>query len=439
MGASRSVAEREALVAAYDAARAEGLGYGAALKRVVAELGGSTASLGRYVRARRERGTLEPRKIIGPTDRRKLSAENEQLVVAWALASPEESLYQLQQRLKRERNAEVSEMTIRRALDRAGVKKRRLLKEKRAKHEVPKATVRFGPQHRRAAVAKPTRLGYPSDVTDAEWDRIGPLLLAEKVPIPRKYALRDVVDALLYQTRTGCAWRYLPRDLPPWQTVMRCFTRWKRTGVLDRVHAALRTAVRAVHGKAELPTAGIVDSQSIKSGGAREDTGYDGGKKISGRKRHVVVDTLGLLLAVAVHAANIQDRDGGHLVVNQDLVSSQPRLQVVYADAGYAGPKFERAVNDALPLRVEVVHRPHVGVAGTWQGEAETAEVGAQAGPKPAFQVVRKRWIVERTLAWLTMWRRLARDYEHTVESSRARILLAMTHRMAAYIQVDRT
>lgn len=437
MGESRPVAEREAIVEAYDTARGEGLGYSAALRRVAARFGVGTASVGRYVRARLERGTLEPKRIVGPTDQRKLSVADEEAVVEWVLTTPEESLYQLQQRLKRERKVEVSEVTIRRALARAGVSKRRALKEKRSKEGVKKPTTRFGPQHRRASVPKPGRKGYPSDVTDAEWQRIEEVLMAEKVPLPKKYALRDVLDAMLYQTRTGCAWRYLPRDLPPWQTVMRCLTGWQRTGVLDRVHAVLRAEVRASAGRACEPTAGIIDSQTVKSGGAREETGYDGGKKIVGRKRHLVVDTLGLILAAVVHAADIQDRDGGHRVVNAGLVAAHPRLELVYADAGYAGPKFERAVNDSLPLRVEIVHRPRVGVAGTWQREGESTSP-TPAETTPSFEIARKRWIVERTLAWLPMWRRLARDYEHTVESARGRILLAMMHRMAAYLEVDR-
>lgn len=442
MGRSRPVTEREALVAAYDAARSEGLGYRAAIVRVARSFGVGSASVGRYLRARRELGTLEPRPAQVRPPPRKLSAEDEAAIVGWALATPEESLYQLQQRLRRERKVEVSEMTVRRALDRAGVKKQRLLKEKRAQEGAKPPKVRFGPQHRRPAIPKATRLGYPSDVTDGEWSRIEALLLAEKVPSPRKYTLRDVMDALLYQTRTGCAWRYLPRDLPPWQTVMRCFIRWQRMGVLDRIHNALRGDLRVHAGRAVEPTAGIVDSQSIKSSGAREQTGYDGAKKVSGRKRHVVVDTLGLIIAVVVHSADIQDRDGGHLVVNQQLVEDHPSLKLVYADAGYAGPKFERAVNDALPLRVEVVHRPKASFNGQWttpsSSASEAASTGDGADQKKDFQVIRKRWIVERTLGWLPMWRRLARDYEHTVETARGRIFLAMMHRMAAYLEVDR-
>lgn len=437
MGASRSLAEREAIVAAYDALRREDIGYGAALTRVAEQFGVGTASVGRYVRARRERGTLERRPVVVPPAVRKLTTEDEAALVAWALATPEDSLYALQQRLKSERRVEVSEMTIRRALHRAGLKKSHLLKEKRKSEGPLKSKTRFGPQHRRPSIPKGTRMGYPSDVTDAEWGRLAPLLRAEKVPVPRKYELRDVVDALLYQTRTGCAWRYLPHDLPPWQTVMRCLTRWQRTGVLDRVHAALRTEMRVRQGKAADATAAIVDSQTVKSAGAREQTGYDAGKKTRGRKRHIAVDTMGLLLAVVVHAADIQDRDGGHLVVNQELVSAHPNLKRVYADAGYAGPKFEQTVNNTLPLKVEIVLKPQGGIAGSWQKNGVDS-LATKEAPPPTFQVPRKRWIVERTLGWLPRWRRLARDYEHTVESSRGRVLLAMVHRMAAYLGVDR-
>jgi putative transposase len=206
---------------------------------------------------------------------------------------------------------------------------------------------------------------------------------------------------MFYVLRGGISWRMMPSDLPPWANVYNHFRRWKMNGTLERVHSILREAVRRKHNKEPTPSLCIIDSQSIRtteSGGVR---GIDAGKKISGRKRHIVVDTLGLLWAVAVHAANIQDAAGAWQVVTK-LVGRMPRLEKILADGIYDGA---RIAVQALGWVLEIVQKP--------------------AGQK-GFSVLPKRWIVERTFAWLGRNRRLSKDYERLPKSSEAWIHFAM-------------
>lgn len=227
---------------------------------------------------------------------------------------------------------------------------------------------------------------------------------------PRAASLRLIVNAILYLLRTGCAWRQLPDDFPPYQTVYRYFRAWRVDGTVDRLHDLLRDRLRAAEGRDQPPTAGIVDAQSVKGATTvgRDSRGYDAGKRTNGRKRHVVVDTLGLLLVVLVTAASVQDRDGGRDVLAR-LRAALPGVSLVWADGGYAGRLVEWA-KAALCLLVTVV-RKRAGQHG--------------------FEVLPRRWVVERSFSWITSCRRLACDYERTTEHAEAMVKWAMVALMA--------
>lgn len=248
---------------------------------------------------------------------------------------------------------------------------------------------------------------YPSDLTDHEWQTLKPFF--EEAPRrgrKRHWHIRQVLNAIFYILRTGCAWRYLPENFPPWSTVFYHFVRWRKQGFWFRIHEALRKMVRAKAQRHPDPSAGIIDSQSVKSAAeAILYCGFDGNKNVKGRKRHLLVDMLGLLLAVYVTPANVGDRAGGRacLAGKEPFL---PRLQKIWADGGYSGETFSGWCEERGWL-LEIVPR--------------TA---------PGFEVLPKRWIVERTLAWLTKCRRLVKDYERLVQTSEAFIEIAMIHLM---------
>jgi transposase len=252
----------------------------------------------------------------------------------------------------------------------------------------------------------PRRARYPSDLTDAEWALVAPLVPAPAKDGRRpKHRARDLVDAILYVARTGCAWRALPADFPPWQTVYFYFARWHDAGVTRTLHDALRGQVRAAAGRNAEPTAGTIDSQSVQGADTvgRGSRGYDAGKKANGRKRFLVTDTLGLVLVVMVCSAAVQDRDGARTTL-LTLYLRHRRIRHIFADGGFAGALLAWATT-LLKITVEVVRKP--------------------AGQR-GFQVLPRRWVVERTLAWLTAHRRLACDYERHPAHSEAFIYWAM-------------
>ena len=253
---------------------------------------------------------------------------------------------------------------------------------------------------------KPQR--YPSDLTRTQWKRLQRLLPPAKPGgRPREVHLREVLNGILYIARGGCSWRMMPTDLPPWSTCYDYFRKWRDDGTWQDINDALRTQVRHRHRRKKSPSMTIIDSQSVKTTEPGGPRGKDAHKKVNGRKRHLVVDTLGLVVAAVVPAADIQDRDGAKLVLEK-LVGRFPRLKKILADGIYNGGIAEWAKEVGGGI-LELVIRP--------EGQKK-------------FAVLPWRWIVERTFAWLGRYRRLSKDYEGSSESSESWIYIAMTHLM---------
>ena len=253
---------------------------------------------------------------------------------------------------------------------------------------------------------------YPSDLTEHEWNIVQPLMPKSKSGgRPTKHSRRGILNAIFYVNRSGCQWSMLPKDFPPKSTVFDYFSAWRQSGLWEELNRRLRDKVRVAAGRKPSPTAAILDSQSVKGAEQGGKTvGYDAGKKIGGRKRHVLVDTLGMILGLCVTSAAVQDRDGAAALLS-NLYLLFGRLQIIWADGGYAGAlvAWVKELRPFGKLHLDIVRR---------------------CDDAKGFQLVRKRWIVERTFSWLYKSRRLSRDYEKRTDHSESHIYVCMCRLM---------
>jgi putative transposase len=248
---------------------------------------------------------------------------------------------------------------------------------------------------------------YPTDLNDTEWAQIAPLLPEKKLlGRPREHSWREILNGIFYVTKNGCVWRALPHDFPAWQTVYYYFWLFRKNKLWQQMNTILREAVRVKEGREAQASVMIIDSQTAKSSEGGEKIGFDGGKKVNGRKRNLIVDTIGLLVLAIVTSANVQDVHAGKQVLSKlkELTNLIVRLKKIFADGGYRG-ELVTWVKENLHVNLEIV-----------------LKLGDQKG----FQVLPKRWVIERTNAWISRNRRLARDYERLAESSEAFIYIAM-------------
>ncbi len=249
---------------------------------------------------------------------------------------------------------------------------------------------------------------YPSDLTDSQWNHIKDFFPLPKASgRPRLVEFREVVNAVLYLVFTGCQWRFIPNDYPKWQTVYYYFRKWQQDETWRRIHETLRSDLRRKKGRHKHPTAGSLDSQSVKTTAVPSSRGFDAGKLINGRKRHILVDTLGLILVAAVTVASVQDRDGAKILCRR-VSGSCKKLRRIWVDGGYRGELLDW-VKKRFRFRLEVILR---------------------SDKQKGFVILPKRWIVERTFAWLSNHRRLSKDYERFTKTSETMIQLAMMRLM---------
>ncbi len=340
----------------------------------------------------------------------KLSSEQIEMLRQLALAHPHATIDDLQRLLCERSGISLSNKSMYKYLAKAGVRRvrrgSRVSSPSPSKAQAPADKPVWGYTRRHRDPGDIDR--YPACLTDAEWELVADLFEVAGPGKPPKYPRRRVVNACCYVVRSGCAWRMLPKDFPPWQDVYAHFRRWTRNGLFERMHDRLRAMWRARDKRDVGPTGAIIDSQSVKTSPQGGPKGFDAAKKVKGRKRHLVVDTLGLLLAVLIHPADIQDRDGAPPVVAR-AVAKYPSIKKLYTDAGYSG-RCADELRRRHGLDVEVVRRPRA--AGAWSD----AQLALFTTPSRPFVILAKRWVIERTNSWVERPRRMAKDQDRRID-----------------------
>jgi transposase len=325
--------------------------------------------------------------------------------------------------------------TVHKYLTAAGVRRVRPPRTRAAPVKVdaeqsPKAPARYGYKDSHRDRGDSAR--YPCGLTDAEWTQVRPVFDPQGRPgRPARYARRTMLDACVYVLRSGCSWRMLPREFPAWSVVYPTFRRWQARGLFEKLYDELRALWRTREHRAPEPTAAVLDSQSVKTSPQGGEKGFDAGKKVKGRKRHLVTDTLGLLLAVLITAASVQDRDAAEPAVAL-AKAKVPGVAKLYVDGGYGG-ECANGLREKHGLDVEVVRHPANRNVGRWtDGQLPLFEI-----PR-GFVVLPKRWVVERTHAWNDRSRRLAKDHDRNLAVSAAWIWLAEARMLLRRVVADR-
>lgn len=356
----------------------------------------------------------------------KLSGSNLEALIEIAREKPLLSLDDTVEAFRKKTGVTTSTVTVRKYLKAAGIQKTRPTKEER------EAAVREKSDKEQEADSGSRKYGYnashrdpgdsvryPSGLTDTEWEQVRHLFDPIGRPgRPEKYPRRQMLDACIYVLRSGCSWRMLPKDFPHWQSVYKTFRRWSARGLFEAMYDELRQLWRAREGRNTDPSASVIDSQSVKTSPQGGPKGFDAGKKVKGRKRHLVTDTLGLLIAVLVTTASIQDRDAAGPAV--DLAMAKvPGLQILFADGGYSG-QIRRDLSKRHGIEVEIVRHPRNRNVGRWQ---DSKQLNLFEIPK-GFVPLPKRWVVERTNAWNDRPRRMNKDHDRNLSVSAAWIWL---------------
>ena len=344
-------------------------------------------------------------------------------------ATPYATLDEVTEEFSRRTGLTVNAATVRKALRQAGVKRERgAVAVQRRTPEEEAAQQRYGytEEHRRPL--EPEQC-YASCLTQTEWELVADLFeQTGKRGRPPRYSRWEMVNACCYVVRNGCSWRMLPREFPPWENVYRTFRRWAAADKFERMNDRLRELWRSREERAPEPTAAVLDAQSTRSSPQGGPSGFDAGKKVKGRKRNLVVDSLGLLLMVSVVPANVQDRDAADQVL-QDATAKYPSLEKLYVDAGYSGACAAH-IRQEYDLDVEVVRHPANRNVGRWVDPDQGELFPVQADSK-GFVVLPKRWIVERTHAWFERCRRLIMHHDRLLEVSAAWVWLAGARMLA--------